>query len=209
MMKALPLWRLAEWVNIVFYSILVFEMLRLWFAPGPQDVGRILTLAMLMVFEFVLVHSGLFMAVFPRRISLILLIPFYGLFAIVFNFIVPGNAILFLYLAVIFVRMRFAFSNPTRAEKTKTLIVTICAAFLYFVLVFIFAFGANFIPDFGLNQDFLQSNAYFNLSDAGGIFVEQPHIPLAMGSVYFTLLALLEVKVYGLLKPKPGFTDPA
>jgi hypothetical protein len=201
-MKTLSLWRVSEWLSIFFYGILVIEMLRLWFSPGPDDVARILTLSVLITFEFVLVHSGLFMAMLPKRFSLVLLIPFYSLFAIVLNFAVPGNAVLLLYLIVIFVRVRFAFSNPTREEKIKTLIVSASATCLYLILVTIFAGGASFIPDFGLSQEYLISNDYFNQTDASGLFIEKPHIAIALGSFYFTLLALLEIKVYGLLKPR-------
>jgi len=200
-MRTLPLWRISEWLNIVFYGLLVFEMLRLWFAPEPNDVGHILTLGMLMAFEFVLVHSGIFMALLPRRLSLILLVPVYSLFALVMNFAVPGNAILLLYLAVIFMRMRFAFSNPGEDEKIRAGIMAGLCAFLYFVLAFTFAFGANFIPEFGLTQEFLQTNGYFTQSDASGIFIDQPNVPMAMGIIYFTLLALLEIKVYKMLRP--------
>ncbi len=202
-MRAQPLWRIFEWIGIILYAALVFEFLRLWIAPSPNDIERILTLVMLVLFEFVLVHSGVFMAVMPRKMSLFIFIPFYGIFALAMNAAVPGNTILILYMAVVLVRMRYAFSNPTDEMKTKTLIFSGAAAFLYFILMFIFAFGGDFLPKFGLTHSFLQGNGFFNLANASGEFIEKPHIALSMGAVYFTLLSVLEIKVFGLLKNTP------
>jgi len=196
------LWRLSEWIGIIIYAALVFEMTRLWIAPNPGDAERIVTLVMLVLFEFIIVHSGVFMAVMPRKWSMLIFLPFYGIFALAFNAAAPGNTILFLYLGVVLMRMRFAFSSPTDDARTKAIIMSGAAAFGYFILMFAFAFGGAFLPKFGLDYSYLQSSGYFDIFDASGEFVDKPHSALAMGMAYFSLLIWLEIKVFGLLKPR-------
>lgn len=164
--------------------------------PGADDGETILTFGVLMGFEFILVHSGVFMAVTPRRLSLTLLVPFYGVFAWAMNTMIPGNAVLWLYLSVILTRMRFAFSEPTKLAKDRNILFSITAVMTYFVLVFIFAFSAENLPRFGITELYLQSVTYDTLHDSGGIFIDLPNVPLLMGVVYFTLLAFLEWRIY-------------
>ena len=196
--------KLSNWIGIAIYGWIIVEMFQLWHHPGPDDAARILTLATIMAFEFVLVHSGVFMAVMPKKISLLVFIPFYGVFALAMNAMTPGNTILWLYLGIIAVRMRFAFSNPTEEAKGKNMTMSVAAVMTYFVLIFVFAFGANIIPDLGLTAEYLESSGFQTLRNgATGIFIESPQVPLAMGIVYFTLIALWEIKIFGLLKPAP------
>lgn len=197
-----PLWRISEWIGIFFYAALIFEMVRLWIAPELDDVERLITLIMLVLFEFIVVHSGVFMAVMPRKWSMLVFIPFYGVFALAFNAAAPGNAILFLYMGIVLMRMRFAFTAPSDEAKTKAIIMSASAAFAYFIFMFIFAIGGGFLPKFGLDYDYLQSSGYFDIFDASGEFVDAPQSPMAMGIAYFSFLIWLEIKVFGLLKPR-------
>ena len=194
-------YRLSGWIGILIYAALIYEMLRLWIAPTADDTARILTLAVMMGFEFIMVHSGVFMAVFPRKISLFIFVPIYGLFAWSFNSMVPGNEILYLYLGVVFVRMRFAFSNATEKEKSMNMLMSLIAVMSYFFLILIFAFNSERIPKMGLTPEFLESSGYLKDVAVGGIFTDMPNVPLAMGVIYFTLLAYSEIKIYKLLTP--------
>lgn len=195
------IYRVLGWVGILIYGALIYEMWRLWSAPNPDDIDRILTLAVMMGFEFIMVHSGVFMSVFPRKMSLFIFVPFYGLFALAFNTMTPGNEILFLYLGVVFIRMRFAFSNPIEQEKGANMGMSLIAVLLYFFLIMGFAIGSDHIPELGLTPEFLKATGYLNEDTIGGIFTEMPQVPMAMGIVYFALLALAEIKIYKLLKP--------
>ncbi|WP_409432047.1 hypothetical protein ACJ3XI_07440 [Litorimonas sp. RW-G-Af-16] len=194
--------RLLGWVGIAIYAALVYEMLRLWISPQANEVDRIATLAVMMAFEFIMVHSGVFMAALPRKFTIFFFVPFYGIFALIFNSLAPGNEILYLYMGVVFMRMRFAFSDADEATKAASVIMSILAVFIYFVLVFIFAFGAALVPRLGLTEAFLEMAGYANAHNSGGIFIDYPHVPLAMGTVYFTLLAMSEVWVFKLFSTK-------
>jgi len=104
------------------YVVLVFEMLRLWLSPDAMQIDRLNTLAVMMGFEFIMIHSGVFMSVMPRKISLFFLIPFYSTFAFAMNTMVSGNTILWLYFGVVLLRMRFAFSNPSFTASLNSII---------------------------------------------------------------------------------------
>ena len=165
----------------------------LLFAPGPGDGEIILTFGAMMAFEFILVHSGVTMALAPRKISLFALFPIYGLFALGLNAAIPGNAILFLYLSVVLTRMRFAFSKPTREATIANVGFSIAAVITYFILVVLFALSSESLPHFGITEAYLDSVNYSSLHDSGGVFIDMPHVPIAMGIIYFTLLAVYEV----------------
>ena len=165
-------------------------------SPGPDDGTIILTFGVLMGFEFILVHSGVFIAVTPRWLSLTLLVPIYGVFAWAMNSMIPGNAILWLYLSVTLTRMRFAFSKPSAQANAANTLFSLAAVMTYFIMVFIFAFSSGILPQFGITETYLNSVNYSELHDSGGIFIDLPHVPLTMGVVYFTLLAFYEWAIH-------------
>jgi len=176
-------------------------MARYWISPDPENTDRLLTLAVMMGFEFIMVHSGVFMAVMPKKVSLFFLIPAYSLFALAMNSMVPGNSILWLYFGVVLVRMRFAFSNPKGPELQAATTTSLCAVLIYFILLVIFALGAEAIPRLGLTDTFLIESGYRASITTGGLFIDTPHVPMAMGVVYFTLLAFLEVLIFKHISP--------
>jgi len=193
---------LTAWIGIGVYIALILQMLRVWIAPQADDIELILTLAVMMGFEFIMVHSGIFMAVMPRKLSLFLFIPFCGIFALTMNALLPNNYILWLYGSIIFTRIRFAFSNPDQETINRSISMSIKAAILYFVLIMSFSFGSGLIPEFGLTQDFLTQSGYWDIVKTGGLFPEKPYVPIAIGVVYFSLIALIEVKTFNLLPNK-------
>jgi len=182
-------------------------MARFWIAPDAGNTDRLQTLAAIMALEFIMVHSGVFMAVMPRKISLFLLVPFYGLFAWAMSSAVPGNTILWIYFGVVLLRMRFAFSEPDSPEKNAAIFISCLAVIVYFVLVFIFAFGSHFIPQLGLTESFLIDSGYRAQITSGGLFIDSPHVPLAMGVVYFAVLALIEIGVSRLFRQPDKHVD--
>lgn len=187
---------IGRWVGIALYLLFAWQIASVLTSPEPEDGPIILNFVTLIEFEFILVHSGIFMALLPRRLSLIIFVPFTGVFALVMNSSIPGNAILWLYLAVIFNRMRFAFSNPTPEAKGLNFAFSIIAAATYFLLVFIFSSGAGLVPRFGLTVSYLQSIGYegnLYLDDSGPIFGGLAHPALAMGVIYFSLIAIYDL----------------
>jgi hypothetical protein len=192
--------RIAGLAGLATYAFLVIEMGRLWIAPDVSDVQRIQTLSVMMAFEFIMVHSGVFMAVFPKKMSLFLFVPFYAAFAFAMNAMTPGNTILYLYCAIVFFRMRFAFSDPNSEDKNRAMGMSLAAVMTYFFLVLGFAIGSEAVPELGLTQQFLIESGYIETVKGGGIFVDKPNVPMALGVVYFSLIALWEIKIYHLFE---------
>ncbi len=185
--------RQFEYAGILMNLIIAFRLYSLWRTPTLEDASAIYTLGTLMAFEFILVHSGVFMAVVPRKISLWLLFPFYGTFALAFNYALEDNTILWVYLLVIFNRMRFAFSDVPPGIKKRAILASIFSILIYFFLIIIVAIGSNSIPEWGLHPEFLQFSGYVEIKgDSGGIFIDTPHVAICFGVVYYGLLALLE-----------------
>ena len=125
---------LSTAVTLLIYGALIWEMWSIWTRPVPADFPRLQTLALIMGFEFLLVHSGLMAAVMPRKVSLFFILPVYGVVAYFLNLGAENNLILFLRVS--------------------------------------------------------------------GIFTEHPHLPLIMGLVYFSLMALLELYLLFLRPPR-------
>ena len=188
--------QLMRWVGVLIYLAMAGQMLRYLLAPGPEDGEAILTLGVLMGFEFIVVHSGVFMAAMGRSKAILLFVPIYGLFAWVFNQFAPNNAVMWLYLSLVLTRMRFAFSNPTKESIARNGIFSFGAVTAYFFLVMIFAFSSEVLPQFGITDTYLEQINYSSLHNSGGIFVDLPHVPLSMGVIYFSLLAWMEWRLF-------------
>ena len=77
--------RPCEYVEVAQTALIACQYLYLWLFAGPDDAYKVYSLAILMAFEFVMVHSGLFMAAMPLKASIRLFIPLYGLFAFAFG----------------------------------------------------------------------------------------------------------------------------
>src|SRR6478736_7992845 len=110
--------KIFRYAAVVSYLLVAVQNFRLWAFPQPFDQVSILTHSMLMAFEFVMVHSGLFMIVFSgsKKLFLILFI-FYGLFAVAFNFAMPNTTVFYTYLFVVLNRFRFIFYDADREAK--------------------------------------------------------------------------------------------
>ncbi len=181
-----------EYGGIVIKLLIAYQFYTLWTAPNLSDATKISDLAILMAFEFIMVHSGVFMAVMPKKITLYVLVPLYALFAFVFNLSVSNNTIILLYLMVVFNRMRFAFSDVSKAIKQRAIFTSVSAAFIYFVLIFVVLFSMDYLPELGLNANFLEVSGYNKAKTSGGVFIDTPHIAIVFGFIYYSILAIVE-----------------
>jgi hypothetical protein len=181
-----------EYAAIVMNLIIAYQFLKLWYMPQFSDVAHLFSMAMLMAFEFIMVHSGVFMAVMPKKISLFLLVPIYALFAFAFFKATENNTILIVYGLVVLNRMRFAFSEVSAYLKKRAILISILAALSYFVLIFVCLFTNGIFGELALTQEFLNTSGYFNHTKGSGVFVETPHIAISFGFFYHSLLAIIE-----------------
>ncbi|TXE13059.1 hypothetical protein FUA26_04495 [Seonamhaeicola algicola] len=184
--------------------VMAYQFFMLWYQPTPNDIEKISSYITLMLFEFVLVHSGIFMAVMPKKLSLFIFVPFYGIFALAFNSFSKDNTILILYCFVILNRMRFAFSNVPLQIKARVIFNAISSMGIYFVLIFVVLILQSSIPFLGLTPAFLNETNFLKNIDATGEFIEKPHVTMCFGFLYYIGLSLVEV--YFLRKKPPEKT---
>lgn len=178
-------------VDFMMMAFMSYQYFKLWMMPEIGDAEKIFQMAGLMGFEFIMVHSGVFMAVMPRKFSLFFFVPVYGLFAWAFNSIIGGgNIVAYIYMLAVFNRMRFAFFNVDEELKNKQIGRSVLAAIIYFFLLFGVAFGSSVLPEFGLNDANLTRIGYDEAKTHGGLFLDEPQTAICAGAVYYLLLAL-------------------
>ena len=177
--------------GVIMNIALAFQAYMLWTNPSINDANKIYTIAILTAFEFFMIHSGAFMTAFSRKVSLYIFFPLYGLFALVINAMADGNAVLFLYLIVVFQRMRFAFSDVSKGLKNKAVAFSTYAVIIWLFAIGIIMFSKNNLPLNALTEDFLTLSGYRDKHSIGA-FTDDPHIAMAFGIIYYLLLALTE-----------------
>lgn len=188
-------YRIFDWIDILLYLFMAFQFIRLWVSPSPDDAELVYYFAILMAFEFILAHSGVFMAIMPPKVSILIFFPIYGLFALCFTSMIGDLSIVWVYLIVVFNRMRFAFMNVDPDEKMRVIGMSALTAIIYFFLIFIIAFCSGFIPELGLTKDYLEQSGYENIKTIGGLFTDEPNVPMCFGAIYYILIALMEFKI--------------
>ena len=181
-----------EYAEVLMNLLIAYQFYSLWSSPTNADVSHIYSLVNLIGFEVIMVQSGLLFVIIPKRITIFLLVPFYGFFVYVFNKFLPNNIILITYFIFILNRIRFAFSDASIAIKKRSALRSTIALSAYFGLVSIIAFNAELIPELGLTEEYLNEFGYDTLKKTGGLFFDFPHTALCMGFVYYCILAVLE-----------------
>lgn len=179
-----------SFVEYGFQAYYASVFLMVWTHPEQHPVSLINDLAILMAFEFVMVHSGVFMAVLPKKISLFVFVPLYGLFALGFNESVVNANILYIYLLTVLNRMRFAFSDVSVEMRALQVGKSVAKVIFYFFLIMAVSFGNVLVPEFGLNKHFLESSHYFDQVKSSGLFIEKPYVPICMGFIYYSVPVL-------------------
>ncbi len=192
----------AALLGVLIYGALNWEMWSLWAHPSPGDFPRLQTLALLMGFEFLLVHSALFINFMPRKTSILFLLPVYGATALMLNTGAENNLILYLYLGLVITRLRFLFTSRSPAQKSRAIKISIAAFLIYLFAVAIIAFGEEALPMKGLTKAFLETNGYFETLQVGGVLTEQPHLPLIMGIIYFSMMIVFELYLLFIRPPR-------
>ena len=183
-------------VDIALHVCIAYLFFQIWATPSESDVDKIYALTTLILFEFIMVHSGILMAAFPPKFSIFIFFPFYGLFAWCFNQLVPDNSIMYLYLGVVLNRMRFAFFNADKETKRQNILWSVYACSIYIVLFLSVHVLSGKVPELGLTPDFLDRAAY---SPSGiGAMYNEPKIAMCIGMLYYIMLALFNVAMFGI-----------
>lgn len=207
--------RLGAFVSAGLYGLLAWQMWELWSRPDMGDAKALETFVILIAFEFIMAHSGLFMSLFVRWKALLLLVPVYGLFAWAFTAAAPDSGVVWIYLLAIASRVRFALSNPSAVALNRNFYTSLVAMLLYFGLLIAASIATDAIPVRGLTSETLQiigyesewlPNADRSLPQPSEMtsLPDVPHVFMAVGVVYFSALAVVEI-VMSFLRPKWSF----
>lgn len=142
----------SDWVfplTILQYVVFIALYLSMWISPSSFSNEFIMVSVTLIFFEFVLMHSGLFMM---GKVGVILFFPIYFAAAYKFNAIVPGNTILYVYL----IQIVFRFLN-TNSQKSKSILPFLkswASAFgAYVPAIVATVILASYLPYWGLNLE--------------------------------------------------------
>ena len=177
--------------SVILNLTLVVQAYLLWINPSMNDADKIYTIAILSSIEFFMIHSGVFMAVFPKKVSLYIFFPLYGSFALMINSMADGNDILYLYLIVVFQRMRFAFSDVKIELKNKAVTFSIYAAIIWLFVIALVLINKDSLPILGLNEDYLLISGYREKKSIGDL-TNEPHLAMAFAMIYYLCLAFTE-----------------
>jgi len=193
-MKALSKISIFSLFGVIMNGCLAYLFLSLWLYPQPSDIDLIYSLTILILFEFVLVHSGVFMSALGRSwIGWLLFIFIYGIFAFAFNTFISGNQIIILYGAVVLNRMLQGILNRKGADKEQGLMMAAIYAITWFGLLIMVVVGSSYVPRYGLTEEFVQSTNYTTINQAGGDFQGDPHIFMCFGLLYYLMLMFIEI----------------
>lgn len=120
-----------------------------------------------------------------------------------------GNAILYLYLIVVFQRMRFAFLDVRIELKNRAIVISAYAAIIWMIVIFIIVFNIDNLPFLALNDEFLLISG-FREKESIGVFTEAPHAAaMAFAIIYYLWLAFTEFNVTkSLIKNPKRFSKP-
>jgi hypothetical protein len=186
---------ISSLIGIVLNLCFVYTFLKVWIQPQVDDVEMIFSLIVLVFFEFVLVHSGVFMIAFGQSWKAwLFLIVFYGLFALAFNAIVKNNQILILYSAVVLNRMLPKLLNKEKTDNRKELGISVGYAMIYIVLIISVVFASTIIPQFGLTPEFLEAANYDDIkSRINGDIIDMPHAIICFGILYYLILTFMDL----------------
>ncbi len=179
-------------IIVTGYSILIHEIWFVWHQPELVTHSVILSIAVLMAFEFILVHSGIFMSFFTQRRAWLFFAAFYGLFAWIFNAAMPNNIVLYVYAAVVFTRMGVLLFDQSEEQVWQARKSSIVGVPLYILSIAAVLIDQTMVPDFGLTQQYLTESGYLDSLNITGVFPEIPKTAFAASLIYYFGLIIWE-----------------
>lgn len=189
---------------------LSWVLLGVWADPMGREGGRWVRFGVgLMILEFVLLHSGAFMAhtlqsehpLRKRAAFMAGLFLFYGLMVWAFAETTDSPALMWIFGAVVAGRVATAFT--TRSDGLMAMQRRSGIGVMVYLLA---VFGTVFLPlpEWGITRAVV---AEVYPGRGGGLWEQQPHRAIAGAAFYFGLMGVLELTV--LRKPPPSKTGDA
>lgn len=162
-------------------------IITVWWFPEHFSVQTIYNLTVLFLFEFILVHSGVFMAAFARTKLVFALIPFYGIFALIINSMIMGdeNLIIWLYAVIVANRIISGYQVKTKEEMGKNLFYSALLVLNFMLCLFSVMIFKFLVPYGGLTPQYLNEINYLYLIPQHSDYFNVPHIGMAYGTLFY------------------------
>lgn len=165
--------------------------LAIWISPNLFSAAFIFSMSLLMLLEFIMIHSGVFMTIF-KPFGVFLFFPFYFFFAYIINKICPDNSPMFVFLGTILFRVIDSFvdrgSKKISIHDLKSIIIAFA---IYFPIFALTALLNDFMPHFGLTPSYLESIDYYSTDTSTGDF--KIHNMISFGFFYFMAIICFEM----------------
>ena len=184
-----------SFIGLLFNVFMSYKFLSLWIHPQVGDIEIIVSLIVLMIFEFFMIHSGLFFSIIGGRSSWkdwLKGILFFGLFAVIYNNAVSNNFILIIYCSMVLNRMLSGILNREKISIEKELNIATFYTMIYIGLLVVIALCSSFIPKFGLTTDFLTTENYIILKPDYDL-LSMPHVAMCFGALYYLIFTFVEI----------------
>lgn len=186
--------RVARAISALPDAITAIAYAIAWFAPLRFGADTVRNLMLLMLMEFLVVHSGAFIGTTvlsdklgrgAKSLSILGFGAFYMLFAGAFSLAFHSwwPALSFLWLLLAKFALVWLAPLPRTAEARR--LTTQWGISVVFYLLAVFVGVLLPLPRFGLGVEVLPS---LGLS-GGGLWIEQPHTVIASGLIYFAAVA--------------------
>jgi hypothetical protein len=168
-----------------------------WVAPGLLGVHWVRDVVLLMLMEFIVIHSSAFMGTaawngfgnkLPRSIAIVGLGLFYSLFVGAFAFIFKTWAPLLGFWGLTLNRLLGTVIFPIDGENIE--MMKSWAACTFFYLIAVFATTLLPVPAFGITPDVI---AAADVPGDSGLWVTRPYTVVAAGFLYYTACGLREI----------------
>jgi len=181
-------------IGLLFNIFMTYKFLSLWIHPQLGDIEMIKNLIILMLFEFFMIHAGLFMSTIAGQSwkDWLYGVLFFGLSAVAYNSVVSNNFILIIYCSMVLNRTLSGILKREETNVKKELSIAAFYTMIYIGLLIVIAFCSPFIPKFGLTNDFLKAEHYIIIKSNDDL-LSVPHVAMCFGAMYYLIFTFVEM----------------
>lgn len=190
---------------------LAFVFLTVWRNPSLAEPDQIRLLLVMMVMEFIVVHSGgFFGAVYAGHDKMRAKLPmlggltlFYCLFAGAFSLAFRSWWPLASFLGLTANRLLVVLLDPRPTSERKSVVMANWGLTAFAYLMLVFATAMVPIPRLGFTSDVVRGLGL----TGGGLWIDEPWRVMALGAAYFTAVGVIEIAVLpriGRARAKPA-----
>ena len=180
-----------------------------WIAPGMFGNEMVSNLLLVMMMEFVILHSSAFMGVVllsgmkPRKksISLVGIGLLYSSFVVAFSYVFGSWWPVIAFWGMIFNRLQGVLMKKPGPVNEKIILAKSWVVGMICYLGFVMVTSIVPLPAFGVTSNMITGV----IGNAGGSWVEEPQTVLAFGFLYFCTTAYSELYNHAWLRIPGGF----